>query len=57
LKALVQYEAHELPCIDRELCRGCLVCLEECAFRAIVIEWGRGNLALFRSCNIFPSFV
>ena len=37
LEALVQYEAHELPCIDRELCRGCLVCLEECPFCAIVI--------------------
>lgn len=38
LKALVQFEAHELPYIDREMCRGCLVCVEECPFRAIVTE-------------------
>jgi MinD superfamily P-loop ATPase len=38
LKALVQFESHELPYIDRELCRGCLACMEECPFRAIVME-------------------
>ena len=38
LKALVQFESHELPYIDRELWRGCLVCMEECPFRAIVME-------------------
>jgi len=37
-KALVQFEANELPYIDRELCRACLVCIEECPFRAIVVE-------------------
>ncbi len=38
LKALVQFESNELPYIDRELCRGCLVCLDDCPFRAIVVE-------------------
>ena len=38
LKALVQFEASELPYIDRELCRGCLVCVEECPFQAIQVE-------------------
>jgi MinD superfamily P-loop ATPase len=38
MRALVQFEAHELPYVDRELCRGCLVCVEECPFRAIVVE-------------------
>lgn len=37
LKALVQFEAHELPYIDQALCRGCLICIEECPFRAIVV--------------------
>lgn len=38
LKALVQFEQNELPYIDQVLCRGCLVCVEECPFRAIVVE-------------------
>lgn len=38
IKALVQFESHELAHIDRELCRGCLGCLEECPFKAIGVE-------------------
>lgn len=38
VKALVQFESHELPYIDRELCRGCLICVDECPFKAIVVE-------------------
>jgi len=38
LKALVQFEANEMPYIDRELCRGCLVCIEECPFEAIQVK-------------------
>jgi MinD superfamily P-loop ATPase len=38
LKALVQFESNELPYIDQTLCRGCLVCLEECPFSAIKVE-------------------
>lgn len=38
LKALVQFEAHELPYVDQMLCRGCLVCVERCPFQAIVVE-------------------
>ena len=38
LKALVQFEANEMPYIDQEICRGCLVCLEECPFKAIVVR-------------------
>ena len=38
LKALVQFESNELPYIDQTLCRGCLVCLDECPFRAIKVE-------------------
>ncbi len=38
LKALVQFESHELPYIDQSLCRGCGICLDECPFKAIVIK-------------------
>ncbi|MBI5305359.1 MAG: 4Fe-4S binding protein [Chloroflexi bacterium] len=38
LKALVQFEQNELPYIDQALCRGCLVCVDECPFRAIMVE-------------------
>jgi ferredoxin len=24
--------------VDQELCRGCLACLEQCPFRAIMVE-------------------
>ncbi len=37
LKALVQFEQNEMPYINQEICRGCLVCIEECPFRAIVV--------------------
>ncbi len=35
VKALIQFEAHELPYVDQTLCRGCLVCMQECPFKAI----------------------
>lgn len=38
LKALVQFEANELPYVNQELCRGCLDCMQECPFGAIRIE-------------------
>ncbi|HEX9074561.1 MAG TPA: 4Fe-4S binding protein [Anaerolineae bacterium] len=38
LKALVQFESHELPYVDQTLCRGCLACVERCPFKAIVVE-------------------
>jgi MinD superfamily P-loop ATPase len=38
LKALVQFESHELPYIDQALCRGCGICLDECPFKAIVVK-------------------
>ncbi len=34
LKALVQFESNEMPYINQEICRGCLVCIEECPFSA-----------------------
>lgn len=37
LKALVQFEASELPYVDQVLCRGCLVCVEKCPFQAIKV--------------------
>jgi MinD superfamily P-loop ATPase len=37
LKALVQFESNELPYVNQELCRGCLVCIEECQFGAIQV--------------------
>ncbi len=37
-KALVQFEQGEMPYIDQQLCRGCLVCVDECPFQAIVVE-------------------
>lgn len=38
VKALVQFEPHELPYVDQTLCRGCLVCAEQCPFRAIKVD-------------------
>lgn len=38
LQALRQFEAHELPYVDQTLCRGCLVCAEECPFDAILVK-------------------
>ena len=38
LKALIQFEQNEMPYIDQTMCRGCMVCLEECPFNAIVVE-------------------
>jgi MinD superfamily P-loop ATPase len=38
LKALVQFEANELPYVDAAICRGCLVCIEDCPFRAVVVK-------------------
>lgn len=35
VKALIQFEAHELPYVDQALCRGCLICMQECPFKAI----------------------
>lgn len=35
LKALIQFEAHELPYVDQSMCRGCMVCVEQCPFNAI----------------------
>ncbi len=37
LKALVQFDANELPYVNRDLCRGCLDCVEKCPFGAITI--------------------
>ncbi len=38
LKALTQFDAHELPYVNQAVCRGCLVCAEECPFGAIGLE-------------------
>ncbi len=38
LKALTQFEAHEMPYVDVALCRGCLICAQECPFGAISSE-------------------
>ena len=38
LKALVQFEPRELPYVDQTMCRGCLVCVEQCPFGAIKAE-------------------
>ncbi len=38
LKALVQFEPHELPYVDHTLCRGCLICVKECPFQAIGVQ-------------------
>ncbi len=38
LKALIQFEPNEMPYINQEVCRGCLVCIEECPFKAIEVR-------------------
>jgi len=37
-RAIVQYERGDLPAIEHERCRGCMVCIPACPFGAVVRE-------------------
>jgi Fe-S-cluster-containing hydrogenase component 2 len=37
-RAIVQYERGDLPAIDHERCRGCMVCIPACPFGAVMRE-------------------
>jgi Pyruvate/2-oxoacid:ferredoxin oxidoreductase delta subunit len=37
-RAIVQYERGDLPAIEHERCRGCMVCVPACPFGAVVRE-------------------
>jgi Fe-S-cluster-containing hydrogenase component 2 len=37
-RAIVQYERGDLPAIEPERCRGCMVCIPACPFGAVVRE-------------------